>query len=81
MYKHLILIFFKTHAQLKQYLNIIKESSVYPVIMDNNGTVLSMPPIINGFHSRITLKTKNIFIECTATDLKKVCTRLIVSFY
>ena len=30
-----------------------------------------MPPIINGDHSKITLKTKNIFIEATATDLKK----------
>lgn len=66
---------------MKQYLNIIKESRVYPVITDNSGTVLSMPPIINGFHSRITLSTKNVFIECTATDLKKVCTCLIVHFY
>lgn len=59
---------------MKQYLSIIKDSSVYPVITDSNGTVLSMPPIINGYHSRITLATKNIFIECTATDLKKVYT-------
>ena len=34
-------------------------------------TVLSLPPIINGAHSAITLKTKNVFIECTATDLTK----------
>jgi len=66
---------FQTHAQLKQYLGIIKDSSVYPVITDSNGTVLSMPPIINGHHSRITLDTKNVFIECTATDLKKVCAK------
>ena len=32
------------------------------------GTVLSLPPIINGDHSKITLKTKDILIECTATD-------------
>ncbi|XP_025417927.1 phenylalanine--tRNA ligase beta subunit [Sipha flava] len=62
---------YSTHPQLKQYLSIIKDSSVYPVITDINGTVLSMPPIINSHHSRITLQTKNIFIECTATDLKK----------
>lgn len=30
-----------------------------------------MPPIINGDHSKITLNTKNIFIECTGTDLTK----------
>lgn len=30
-----------------------------------------MPPIINGDHTKITLDTKNVFIECTATDLTK----------
>lgn len=59
------------HAQLKQYLHIIKDSPVYPIIYDSNGIVLSMPPIINGDHSKITLNTKNVFIECTATDLTK----------
>lgn len=44
---------------------------MYPVIYDANGVVLSMPPIINGDHSKITLNTKNVFIECTATDLTK----------
>jgi phenylalanyl-tRNA synthetase beta chain len=32
---------------------------------------LSLPPIINGDISKITLDTKNVFIECTATDLTK----------
>lgn len=41
------------------------------MIEDANGVVLSLPPIINGDHSKITLNTKNIFIECTATDLTK----------
>ncbi|CAH1965807.1 unnamed protein product [Acanthoscelides obtectus] len=62
---------YSTHAQLKQYLPIIKDSAVYPVITDKNGVILSLPPIINGNHSKITLKTKNVFIECTATDLTK----------
>ncbi|KAL1505979.1 hypothetical protein ABEB36_005420 [Hypothenemus hampei] len=63
--------FYSTHAQLKQYLSIIQSSSVYPVITDSNGVVLSLPPIINGNHSKITLNTKNVFIECTATDITK----------
>lgn len=32
---------------------------------------MSLPPIINGAHSAISLETKNVFIECTATDLTK----------
>ncbi|XP_033162717.1 phenylalanine--tRNA ligase beta subunit [Drosophila mauritiana] len=63
--------FYSTHAQLKQYLPIIRESPVYPVIYDANRVVLSLPPIINGDHSKISLKTKNVFIECTATDRTK----------
>lgn len=56
---------------LKPYVPIVKDSPVYPVIRDVNGTVLSLPPIINGDKSKITLNTKNVFIECTATDLTK----------
>ncbi|KAH1075587.1 hypothetical protein J1N35_027915 [Gossypium stocksii] len=63
--------FYKSDLKLKKFLHIIENSSVYPVIYDRNRTVLSLPPIINSAHSAITLKTKNVFIECTATDLTK----------
>lgn len=56
---------------LKQYLPIIRDSPVYPVIRDSAGVVLSMPPIINGDRSKISLATRNVLIECTATDLTK----------
>ena len=63
-------------AKPKPYTDLIYESPVYPVIYDSSGgpdggKVLSLPPIINGKHSRITLKTTNVFIECTGTDLTK----------
>ncbi|XP_057474168.1 phenylalanine--tRNA ligase beta subunit, cytoplasmic-like [Actinidia eriantha] len=63
--------FYKSDLKLKKFLHIIENSPVYPVLYDRNRTVLSLPPIINGAHSAITLKTKNVFIECTATDLTK----------
>ncbi|XP_039986535.1 phenylalanine--tRNA ligase beta subunit [Xiphias gladius] len=62
---------YKTDSHLRHYLHIIENEPVYPIIYDSNGIVLSMPPIINGDHSKITLNTKNIFIECTATDVTK----------
>ena len=31
-----------------------------------------MPPIINSEHSKITLNTRNVFIDCTATDQTKL---------
>ncbi|CAK9233476.1 unnamed protein product [Sphagnum troendelagicum] len=63
--------FYKSDMKLKKFLNIIESSLVYPVLYDSKRRVLSLPPIINGAHSAITLKTRNIFIECTATDLTK----------
>jgi len=62
---------YSTDSHLKPYLSIIKDSPVYPVIYDSNNVVLSLPPIINGEHSKISLNTKNIFFEVTATDLTK----------
>jgi phenylalanyl-tRNA synthetase beta chain len=35
-----------TAKHLKPYVPIIKDSPVYPVIMDSQETVLSLPPII-----------------------------------
>nr|CAD1837671.1 unnamed protein product [Ananas comosus var. bracteatus] len=66
-----LLEFYKSDMKLKKFLHIIENSPVYPVIYDSNRKVLSLPPIINGAHSAITLNTKNVFIECTATDLTK----------
>lgn len=41
------------------------------LILDSNSTICSLPPIINGEHSKITLSTKNVFIEVTGTDWAK----------
>ncbi len=69
-----LMTFYETEVaakHLKPYVPIIKDSPLYPVILDAQERVLSLPPIINGTHSKITLDTKNVFIECTATDLTK----------
>jgi len=63
--------FYSTDSHLRHYLGIIRDKPRYPVIRDKNGIVLSMPPIINGDHTKITLNTRNIFIDITATDLNK----------
>ncbi|RIB10673.1 beta subunit of phenylalanyl-tRNA synthetase [Gigaspora rosea] len=63
--------FYSTDKHLGKFLHIICDSPVYPVIYDANRKVCSLPPIINGDLSKITLNTKNVFIECTATDLTK----------
>lgn len=66
-----LLDLYERDAHLRPFVPLIKDSPVYPVIYDANGVVLSMPPIINGEHSKITLKTRNVFIESTALDRTK----------
>lgn len=62
----------QNEKHLARYLHIIQSSPVYPIIYDSNRTVLSMPPIINSEHSKITLNTRNVFIDLTATDETKL---------
>ena len=57
--------------KLKKFLPIIADSPVYPVFYDSKRTVLSLPPIINSDATKISLNTKNVFIEITGTDLTK----------
>lgn len=39
--------------KLKKFVPLIFDSIVYPVVLDANRTVLSLPPIINGAHSAV----------------------------
>ena len=64
--------FYETDRHLGRYLPIIRDSPVYPVIYDADRTVCSLPPIINGDHSKVGPATRNIFIEVTATDQTKL---------
>lgn len=67
-----IMSFYEKDKHLSKFLPIIRDSPVYPVIYDSNKVVCSMPPIINGDHSKITLNTKNVFIDITGLDRTKV---------
>jgi phenylalanyl-tRNA synthetase beta chain len=54
----------------RSYGSALGESGVYPVIVDSKGVVLSFPPIINGNATRVTTRTKNLFVDVTSTDMK-----------
>jgi phenylalanyl-tRNA synthetase beta chain len=54
----------------KTYGSALGGSKLYPVITDSDGVVLSFPPIINGDATRVTPKTRNMFIDVTSTDQK-----------
>ncbi|KAJ3346040.1 hypothetical protein HDU91_007156 [Kappamyces sp. JEL0680] len=66
-----VMEFYQSDRKLSKFLHIIKDKPRYPVVYDAQDRVLSLPPIINGDHSKIKLTTKNVLIECTATDITK----------
>jgi phenylalanyl-tRNA synthetase beta chain len=52
----------------KQYGHILSGFDRYPLIVDSFGTVLSLPPIINGQATKVNDRCRNLFVEVTATD-------------
>jgi phenylalanyl-tRNA synthetase beta chain len=52
----------------REYGQIIKDFTRYPLLYDSNGNVLSLPPIINGVLTRVTDQTKNMLLDVTGTN-------------
>jgi phenylalanyl-tRNA synthetase beta chain len=52
----------------RDYAHIIDSFDRYPLLVDKNGDVLSLPPIINGNLTRVDMDTKNLFFDITGTD-------------
>ena len=61
----------KEDPKLSNYLYLIEDKEVYPLMMDSNGVILSVPPIINGNHTKMTINTKNVLIDITGLDYTK----------
>ena len=62
----------KDHEKGMAYAFVLEGKKRYPMIVDKEGEVLSFPPIINGIKTAITEDTKDIFVDCTGTDLNAV---------
>lgn len=58
------------HPAGRNYGDLLKDKDKYPVFIDANNEVLSMPPIINSHKTgKIGFDTKDVFIECSGFDL------------
>ncbi len=58
--------FLQTHEKAKEFGGLIKER--IPAILDNEGNIISLPPILNSDITALTKDTKNFFIDVTGTD-------------
>lgn len=55
----------------REFGEILKGAKTLPVFKDSKG-IFSFPPIINSDRTRVTEKTKNLFVEVTGTDKQTV---------
>ena len=61
------------HPKGKEYGHLINKNKVYPIFMDADGKVLSMPPVINSDDlGHVNENTKNLMIEVTGTNYEAV---------
>ena len=60
------------HDKGKAYAHLIDSFDKYPLILDKDDQVLSMPPIINGELTKIKEDTHNIIVDVTGTDERAV---------
>jgi len=70
------------HPTGKEYAHLLNKQDQYPIFIDANNNILSMPPIINSETvGRITDETTEVFIECSGFDFNILnkCLNIIVT--
>jgi len=59
------------HPTGKEYAHLLAGKTKFPVFIDADNHVLSMPPIINSERTgRVDEKTKDVFVECSGFDFE-----------
>ncbi|MFT4311553.1 MAG: phenylalanine--tRNA ligase subunit beta [Candidatus Woesearchaeota archaeon] len=61
----------ETTSKGKEYKKLLKGKEKYPLFIDSNNEILSMPPIINSYETGlVSVEDKELFVECSGTDLE-----------
>jgi len=56
------------HDKGMAYKHLVDWAPKYPLLIDKDGKILSMPPVINGELTRVNNQTTNLFLDVTGTD-------------
>lgn len=62
----------REHPKGIEYGSILQDLPRYPLLIDSQDVVLSMPPIINSEDTRVTENTKGFFIDVTGQEERVV---------
>jgi len=60
------------HPKGRAYAHLLAEHDRYPVLVDEAGQVLSMPPIINSEETKLAKGVARLFIDVTGPDRRSV---------
>lgn len=59
------------HPKGIEYAHLLPDG-IYPVFLDGNGEVVSLPPVINSAKTTVTAQTQDLLLDVTGTDLASV---------
>jgi len=66
------------HPKGMAYKHLLEQLQAYPLLTDANGKVLSMPPIINSEDTKVSSRTRNLFVDVTGPDKHAITKTLAV---
>jgi len=72
------------HPTGKEYSHLLAGKIKFPVFIDKEKNILSMPPIINSEKTgRVTTKTKDVFVECSGFDFNilEKCLNIVITIF
>ncbi|MFA5071032.1 MAG: phenylalanine--tRNA ligase subunit beta [Candidatus Pacearchaeota archaeon] len=70
------------HPTGREYANLLAGKAKFPVFIDAENNILSMPPIINSHRTgKVTTETTDVFVECSGFDFNSLskCLNIIVT--
>ncbi len=70
------------HPKGREYAHLLAGKAKFPVFIDSDNNILSMPPIINSqITGKITSETSDVFVECSGFDFEILnkCLDIIVT--
>jgi phenylalanyl-tRNA synthetase beta chain len=67
------------HPKGREYAHICQEWEKFPVFVDSNNCIMSMPPIINAHDmGKIDETTRDVFLEATGRDIETLTKALVI---
>ncbi len=72
------------HPKGKEYAHLLSGKQKFPIFIDSNNNILSMPPIINSQSTgKVTKETTDIFVECSGFDFENLskCLNIVVASF